>query len=293
MVIVKLMGGLGNQLFQYAAGRRLALARRVALKLDAREFDRPEGPTYRLGYFRIKAGLATVPEILRVVGWSGPRIRRAAFRLAQSFLPYYRRAVVWEQRRAGFHPRVLCAPGNAYLIGSWQDERYFADFADVIRDELVVKSEPDGRNRELADRIAGTESVCLHVRRGDYVTDPWAFRTLGVCGMDYYARCIARVAEQCHEPHFFVFSDEPEWARANLPLDRPATIVDHNGPERDYEDLRLMSMCRHFISANSTFSWWAAWLSRNPGKLVLAPKRWAVANDLNREGLVPAAWHRM
>jgi hypothetical protein len=111
--------------------------------------------------------------------------------------------------------------------------------------------------------------------------------------MDYYARCIARMAEHCREPHFFVFSDEPDWARENLPLDGPATFVDHNGPERDYEDLRLMSLCRHFIIANSSFSWWAAWLSRNPEKLVLAPGRWAAVDDMNRDGLVPASWHRM
>jgi hypothetical protein len=149
-----------------------------------------------------------------------------------------------------------------------------------------------GQNAEVAASIRGVDSVSVHVRRGDYVSDPATNQSLGTCSAEYYRGAARLIASQVSSPRFFVFSDEPDWARANLELEGPAVFVTHNDPERGYEDMRLMAFCRHHIVANSSFSWWGAWLS-NSGGIVVAPKRWFKANEWDARDLVPERWVRL
>ncbi len=263
MVIVQLTGGLGNQLFQYATARAIAHRNAVPLKLDTSWFKRYPQRAYGLGGFMIEASVATMEEIEELCPprWS---LRWAGGQARDRTKPYSRRRVVRERWKR-FDPALLKVGGDAYLIGCWQSERYFMDIAELIRRELVFKTPPDERNAELLSRIDETDSVSLHIRRGDYVTNP---------GLQYYARALEVVAGHTNAPHVFVFSDDIPWARENFVTNLPTEFVCHNGPGKEIEDLRLMSRCRHHIIANSSFSWWGAWLAEHPGQLVIAPDPW-------------------
>jgi hypothetical protein len=149
-------------------------------------------------------------------------------------------------------------------------------------------------NEEMAHRIGGEESaVSIHVRRGDYVSDAGTNRFHGTCSVDYYHDAVDRISGFAPASHFFVFSDGIDWAKENLRLRQPVTYVDFNDGEKNYEDLRLMSLCKHHIIANSSFSWWGAWLNPNPDKIVIAPKKWFNDPSINTDDLIPNSWLRL
>ena len=165
-----------------------------------------------------------------------------------------------------------------YFKGFYQSERYFADVAEEVREAFAFHTElASERTRRLAEQIkADALAVSLHVRRGDYLQPSVWRNTGGVCCLPYYKRAIAEMQRRVGGAHFYVFSDDPEWCRANLPLDETAVFVDWNKKADSWQDMMLMSLCRHNIICNSTFSWWGAWLNNNPGKTVLAPDRWSL-----------------
>jgi len=284
------MGGLGNQMFQYAAGRAVAHRNRMQLKLDVSALERDAARSYRLHHFNIVESIATPDEVARFTKrdlWS--RISR---RVERYLLPPYRRSV-FAQRFDHFDPDMLRVRGNVYLVGYWQSEKYFKDIEHIIRQDFTIQDAPDPESQKLARIIADTNSVSLHIRRGDYVSNPRFFRKFGVCSLEYYRSAVAEVAERVQDPHFFIFSDDIDWARDNLRLQYPAIFVAHNNADKDYEDLRLMSLCRHHIVANSSFSWWGAWLCTNPEKIVMAPKKWFKEPDRDTRDLIPDSWHRI
>lgn len=285
MIVVRLCGGLGNQLFQYAAGRRLADARRTELVLDLSWYERkPSSDTlraYELGHYSIQARPATPGEALWCRLHEGRLLRRL------SLLP--RRWRHCREKDFEFDPQVLDLPDNSYLDGYWQSHRYFEDVADLIRTELAPIARFGAQDEKVAAKIATGNSVSVHVRRGDYVTHQVAAQTHGLCSLDYYKAALARVLPHVAQPHFFVFSDDPVWTREHLPLPGPATFVDHNGPATAFQDLRLMSLCHHQITANSSFSWWGAWLNARPDKMVVTPRQW-FARQRNIDSLIPDNW---
>jgi hypothetical protein len=296
MIIVRLWGGLGNQMFQYAAARRLAHANRTELLLDAAWFgNAAAGDTarrYELSIFAIAERFAAPSQVRALRGYDIQRWPRLAKRLLRAY--GYRERESWaRERHYHFDPAVLRLGDGVYLDGYWQSERYFQDAADLIRTEFAFRPSPAPDNAALLEVIAGCEAVSLHVRRGDYVANARTAHYHGVCGLDYYARCVDAIAGLVASPHFFVFSDDPAWVRDNLKLPFPATHVTHNGPERAYEDLRLMSACRHNIIANSSFSWWGAWLNDTPVKIVIAPKQWFRDDSVDTADLIPERWHRL
>jgi hypothetical protein len=175
------------------------------------------------------------------------------------------------------------------LVGYWQSERYFIDVADGIRADFTLReplSDPNAKLLELA-RSAG--SVGLHVRRGDFVSLNNAAQMHGLCSVDYYRRAIGLVRNRCPECHFLVFSDDPEWARAELPLDPSGVFVAGN-EQRPEQDLALMSACKHHIIANSSFSWWAGWLGYSPDQVVIAPSPWYARAKLDARDLAVSRW---
>ena len=165
-----------------------------------------------------------------------------------------------------------------YFKGFYQSERYFVDVAGEVREAFAFHPElASEQTRRLAEQIkADALAVSLHVRRGDYLQPSVWRNTGGVCCLPYYKRAIAEMQRRVGGAHFYVFSDDPEWCRANLPLDETAVFVDWNKKADSWQDMMLMSLCRHNIICNSTFSWWGAWLNNNPGKTVLAPDRWSL-----------------
>lgn len=274
MIIVNIIGGLGNQMFQFSAARALALRKGVPLKLDVSGFA-----TYGLhqGYelasvFNIESDLAESKDVRKILGWqSSPRIR--AFFSRRDYALFRSSKLVIEP---SFHywNGILTLPTDCYLDGYWQSEKYFQDAIEFIRKDFTFRQPLDSKNAECAAFISQVNSVSLHVRRGDYVSDASTYATHGLCSFDYYRAAFQLVAERVPDAHFFVFSDDICWAKKNLPLDPSVHIVDHNHGPHSFSDMRLMSMCKHNIIANSSFSWWGAWLNSSADKIVIAPRRW-------------------
>lgn len=287
MIVTRLIGGLGNQMFQYAVGRALAARRGVPVAIDRRGFAEYKVHAYGLDNFALAAQDAPDWALPRSAG--GGRVQRLLRRLRGTG-PL---KLVVESGMA-FDPTIVTLPDNVYLDGYWQSERYFADMADTIRADFQVRHAPSAANAEWLQRIGDSLSVSIHVRRGDYVSNPAANKFHGTCGLDYYERAIADIRARVDgEPVFFVFSDDPDWTRDNLNF---AGCVQHfirdNDAATNYEDLRLMAACRHHIIANSTFSWWGAWLNPRADKTVIAPARW-FAETRDTSDLLPQEWVRL
>jgi len=293
MVIVRLLGGLGNQMFQYAAARRLALAHNVPLKLDISWFGHAADRAYALHALNIQEAFATPEEVGELRGPSTRGIPRVLFRLRRRFKIGYDWTWIHERTLSPADPRVFHAGARTYLDGYWQSEKYFSDVADTIRREFTSRDRLDAGTRELLDRMGTAESVSVHVRRGDYVSHPRASRARSVCTPSYYQRCVAYIAERLGHPHLFVFSDDPDWVAANLRFEYPTTLVSTVPARPDHTDLRLMSACRHHVIANSSFSWWGAWLNPYHDQLVLAPRRWMNDARVDDRDVVPARWIRV
>ena len=150
-----------------------------------------------------------------------------------------------------------------------------------------------GKDKEIGGNISSCESVSLHIRRGDFVSNARTSTIHGTCNLNYYYRCVEEITKNVKNPHFFIFTDDTGWVSKNVKLSYPATVIDHNGRKKSYEDLMLMSLCSHNIIANSSFSWWGAWLNRNPNKMVFAPLRWFAKDDISTRDLIPEKWRRI
>lgn len=290
MVVTQLLGGLGNQLFQYAVGRALASKHGTVLGLDASRLRESRLRRYVLRHFNIRAQELSEDE-LRALGLN----RAANGRFSRVMRRLFCRPRLRTVREESFHfdPEVLDAPPHCYLEGYWQSPKYFAAIEAELRNDLEVRDPILGLNGELALRIAESTSVSLHVRRGDYASNPITREFHGLCDTDYYRRAQERLVDLVGPVTFYVFSDDPGWVRENLRFVGKAEIVDHNGPDRDYEDLRLMTLCRHHIIANSTFSWWGAWLSPYADKKVVAPRNWFKGAPQSADDLLPSDWLRV
>jgi hypothetical protein len=267
--------------------------RQVPLKLDLSWYATQSKRDFKLDRFKIKAELASNLEIQNITHTIQRDLFSRFFNLIQRLLPYYRQRLIIE-RAPGFDLNILTKTSrSAYLDGYWQSEKYFSDIQEVIRKEFTLKSGLSPQSLEVAKDIGGNNSVGMHFRRGDYVSSDETRKYHGECSARYYEKCVKMVAKKVNRPHFFIFSDEPSWVTENLKINYPTTIVDHNGIEEDYEDLILMSRCKHFVIANSSFSWWGAWLGSFPNKIVVAPQKWFNDASLNTKDLIPESWIRI
>ena len=291
MIITQLNGGLGNQLFQYAMARRVSHNSGQPLKLDIEKFNNCELRTYRLNHFNIQEKLATPQDKkhLRILRRQDPIA--LALSLLDCFRPLHRKRIVRETTFR-FQPELLRIQGPAYLDGDWQSPKYFQDIKDLLQRELTLKAPLEPEDLAARKRILDAgESVSVHVRRGDLASDPKTQRLHGTLEVAYYKKAITRMNEAMTNPAFFIFSDDPDWAMSNLPVDGlNVEPVFHNKAEKDYADLHLMSLCRHHIIANSTFSWWAAWLAQNPEKKIFHPREWFRAGHHDTADLFPEGW---
>jgi hypothetical protein len=291
-IIVRVFGGLGNQLFCYAVARRLALVNHAELVLDditGFAYDYVYKRNYQLDHFNIPCRKATAAERLEPF----QRVRRYLKRKWNRRLPFEQRAYVVHEG-IDFDARVLHLKpqGTVYLDGCWQSEDYFKDVEANIREELQIKPPIDTTNLALAAHINDCTSVAVHVRFFDQPKTS----AINNAPNDYYTQAIEAMERRVPAAHYFIFSDQPDAARARIPLpDSRITLVGHNqGDENAYADLWLMTQCQHFIIANSTFSWWGAWLAVNPDKRVIAPgfemrqgKMW-----WGFDGLIPKDWKK-
>lgn len=290
MVISRIIGGLGNQMFQYAIGFHLAKKLQTEFKLDTTGFD--TYPLHRLsiGKLTISAKIASKQEISKFTKTFSPSITstfRQLFKLpAAPKSPGY-----IHELKFTFNPEILELTGDLiYLDGYWQSEKYFNNVDSDTRREFQIASVPDRKNQEKLALIQSKESVCVHIRRGDYVKNQETNSVHGTAPLEYYYQALEHIQTMHRNPELFIFSDDLKWVRQNLHTNFPMHFMDHNGPEKDYEDLRLMSTCKHHIIANSTFSWWGAWLGEHPGQIVIAPKKWFRTKDMDSKDLIPSRW---
>lgn len=291
MIGVRLAGGLGNQMFQYAAGLRLATRHDTQLVLDLSRLQERTACTPRafgLHCFRVRATRTGTPRLLPSSEWAG-RARALFRRIREPRAPLG--MTLWPERGYAFDEAVLQAPDAVCLEGYWQSEKYFHDVEPLVRAHFSFAEEPDGDVRRWIGEIARCESVAVHVRRGDYVSTAAGRRFHGVLPLDYYAKAAGLIAAQVRNPHFFVVSDDPPWCRQHFRIPHPVTVVE--GARSASEDLRLIRSCRHHVIANSAFSWWGAWLADPPSRLVVAPERWFLTPELDTKDLIPPGWLRV
>lgn len=292
-VVVRVLGGLGNQLFCYAAARRLALVNDAELLLDdVSGFvnDHAYRRTYQLDHFNIPCSKASPTDRLEPFS----RVRRYLKRILNRRRAFANSGYI-QQEGVDFDPRLLSKKpaGTLYLEGYWQSEQYFRDIESTIRQELSPIPPTDAENMAMAERIANCTAVAVHVRFFDTPQESGENNAPS----DYYVQAIAKMEGLVADVHYFIFSDQPAVARERIPLpESRMTMISHNlGDENAYADLWLMTQCNHFIIANSTFSWWGAWLADRAEKQIIAPKYEKRVGKMwwGFDGLLPAEWHKI
>ena len=297
MLVIHLQGGLANQMFQYAAGRVVSLRLQVPLCLNISAFANNSGDaahiSWRLPLFphAITAGVRvdkTPPSFLH----RGMKRINLFASTKQRFSPLFSSIV--SEPHFEYWSGIERVSAPCHLYGYWQSEKYFINYADQIRKDFAFPALPDGEPQALAARIkACPNAVSVHIRRGDYLSNPSAMAFHGSPGAEYYRAALSRIRAEAGEATVFVFSDDPQWVRENFDSCGHAfEVVDLNLPQSPQHDMHLMALCRHHVIANSSFSWWGAWLS-SEGGLTIAPNRWFAASNVNTADIYPPAWVRL
>jgi hypothetical protein len=287
MIISKITGGIGNQMFQYAIGRSISIRKKNILKLDKSFYLSQIKRDYELDLFNTIGEIASKEEISALSGIENFPMK-VMRRLGLSvFKPksYFR-----EKTAAQFDDKVFDFQRDLYLDGYWQNENYFKNIRREILSEFTLKNDICHKAKEQLNKIKKTNSVALHVRRGDYITNTHAAKSHGICNINYYKKAVLFMTSSMSAPPlFYVFSDDIEWCKKNFTFLNNKVFIDDT---RDaLEDLELMKQCKNIIVANSTFSWWAAWLNQNKNKIVVCPEIWWTS----RVGSNPApnSWNKI
>jgi len=282
MIYTRIRGGLGNQLFQYCTARVIADELGVNLGLDVREYEKTS--IFKLGLSRFNLRAEYNPKKLIKHKKDG----KIAYAL-DCILGNHRH--VYEEQHLKFDNTVLSKPDGTYFKGYWQSEEYFKSNRIQILNDLEITKKPSKKNISTLNDIENCLAVSLHIRRGDYISNN---STHGTCDLAYYERAVGHLVNRLGKDIvIFAFSDDPGWVSKNLRLPVNIRYIKHNSSDKNYEDLRLMSHCKHNIIANSSFSWWGAWLNKNPKKLVIAPERWFSNAKVTNPDIIPIQWIRL
>lgn len=292
LIIAKITGGLGNQMFQYAAAREIAIRENIRLKLDISAFK-----SYGLhqGFelmkvFNCVADIVSDDEIRKLLGWQASTFVRNL--LSRRQMKMFRSHKLVVEPFLSYWQGISAVRDDCYLSGYWQSERYFSQSSFHIRSDFTFRQPLKEKNMEVSALISQVDAVSLHVRRGDYVNNSQTAAIHGVCSLDYYKEAINYIDQYVNKPHFFVFSDDLNWVKENIKIKFPCEYINNNQGKESFNDMRLMSLCCHNIIANSSFSWWGAWLNPKMDKLVIAPKRW-FSREMDAQDLTPKTWVRL
>lgn len=285
MIIVRLAGRLGNLMFQYATGRALSYRLGVSLGLD-NYFNRenilpPE-------FHKLNIQTEIIPKKLLPPRKNSIRILKLVWRFGLI------KPKIFHQGGLQYNPKINEVTDNTYLIGYWQSEKFFQDYKEIIRSDFEFTSPLKGQNLETYQEIIETKTaISLHIRRGDYL-DQKNKLIHGTCSQEYYEQAVRVIVEQCQfSPTIFVFSDDPKWVTEHFKLPYHFRVVSHNPADEAIEDLRLMTACKHHVIANSSFSWWGAWLAENKSKMIVAPKRWFSSSKNSNPDIYCKNWVRV
>lgn len=280
MIIVKVTGGLGNQMFQYAMYKSLE-KKGKHVKLDSTSYYnvKKEHNGYELErVFDIKPNKPN-KEDLKKFDENNISILD---RIKRKF--FGDKKFVYDTKEYVFNENIYKLK-NSYLNGYWQSIKYFEGIEEDIRKDFKFKKELDNKNLEILNEIENSNSVSIHIRRGDYMT-PENYKIYGnIATPKYYKESIKLIEEKIENPTFFVFSNDMEWVKENIQINSRVFYVDINSGDDSYKDMQLMSKCKHNIIANSSFSWWGAWLNENKNKIVVAPKKWINRDDVDSDNI--------
>lgn len=299
MIIVNIMGGLGNQMFQYAAARHLSIINNTQLKIDASNFNKctaNKEHSFQLDSFNISAPQALKYEVTQFRPSSNKfnkiitRIRKALECPATDSANHL---LYSEPQGSCFKPDFFKLGPDVYLFGYFNSYKYFEPIRAILVEEYTPKKPISFEARNVLKLIETTNSVSIHIRRGDYVTDPNVKKCIeGIITDNYYNNAIEYISSRVDCPHFFVFSNDMPWVKGNLDFPFATTFVDINSPQKGYEDLWMMSRCKHNITAGgSTFSWWAAYLNTNREKIIIRTENVSNEPEYNHpEDYFPQEW---
>lgn len=278
MIVSKIIGGLGNQMFQYAIAKSVAVRNNDSFKMDISDFGSYSLHNgYRLNLFNIDGNIATQEDIVSLKG------RATIVHKILKKLKLYNLNTYYREKEITLFDENVFNYSDVYLDGYWQNELYFKDIRDILLSEFTLK---EGISKNLIstfDQIENAESVSIHVRRGDYLNHP----DVGVLDVEYYKRAVKLIMDRTNSPSFFVFSNDMEWCKENFSFIDRCYFVQEGGTELD--DMTLMSKCSHNIIANSSFSWWGAWLNNKSNRIIIAPKKWMAINPNNYKW-IPDNW---
>jgi hypothetical protein len=282
MIISHINGGLGNQMFQYAAGKTLAQLNNTFLKLDVSEFDKNNLRNFDLLSFEANILFAAKQDI-------NDLLPSHNFEKAFQYFSPLKKRTYYREKSFSFDEKVLRLGKNVYLKGYFQSEKYFLPAKNMIRKDFTFKGSVVTHVAEFVSQLNNTSSVSIHVRRGDFSKNPEISEFHGTLEKEYYLAAINLVRSKIENPVFYFFSDDIDWVKENLSIPN-ASYLSGSITKNHFEDLYLMSQCKHNIIANSSFSWWGAWLNENPGKLVIGPKKWFNQGPKDTQDLLPEKW---
>lgn len=291
MIISNIIGGLGNQMFQYATGKAIAIRSRQKLKLDTTSFEHYKLRSYELDVFNIDTELASIEEINHLKYNEPSIIEKIKIILRKRSLPLKNR--YYKEKDFHFDPEILNLKESIYLDGYWQSEKYFIAYKDILIKEFTPKKEISHQSNLFLRMMQATVSVSIHIRRGDYVSNPTTNSFHGTCDLDYYKNAVSFITNKIDHPHFFIFSDDLIWAKEHLDFIDNITFIELDEYVPDHEEMYLMSLCKHNIIGNSSFSWWGAWLNQNSNKIIISPKKWFNDQTINTNDLIPNSWIRL
>jgi hypothetical protein len=292
------MGGLGNQLFQYALGFQLQQGKHPAVKFDDGLLRDKQGEhsvfTHRNleidQIFDLKLPLATEVE---VEYFNGKKSKRLINKLINRFhLSKIKKKWVIENNRS-FIPDILNITDDKCLIGAWQSEKYFESSSLALKKQLLFKNTLQSNSKVLLDKTNKNNTVCLHVRRGDYVTSPLYKKTIGALSVNYYRNAINHFSRQIEKPFFHIYSDDLEWCRKYFNDSNVILIENEHVGKNAFNYFQMMTQYTHYIISNSTFSWWAAWLGENKNSTIITPKIWTRDPLMRPETIVPERWIKL
>ena len=259
MIIVRIIGGAGNQLFQYSFGRYLSQLQDKELYLDfTQQIEKYGHHEFILDLYNINANIIRDKD---------ERIK------IFNTIPFNR----FREDQTKINKNIFITDGNIYLNGYWQSEKYFNRIEDIIRKEITLKHPINNKKyKDVESDILNSNSVAIHVRKKNYL-EHYSINFYVQYDESYYNKAIDIINDKIDAPELFIFSDDIEWCRQNIDVDGNFVDLKQEG----WKDMELMKQCKHFITANSTFSWWGAWLSKNKNKIVITPKKWIHSEEIN------------
>ena len=291
MIVVQITGGLGNQMFQYAAGRALSLKKNTDLILNIQHFDDIAekkdliNRDFELGIFGLDKKVRKNPFI-NYLKTNSNFLKRIYYLIRKKLINF---SFFYEgnlEHKNEFH----FLGKSVYLQGYFQSEKYFKDYRKELLSDFNFPEDINSENKRLLNLINKNSSVSIHIRRGDYINNKLTNSVHGVLPKSYFEDAVKIILSKVSNPYFFIFSDDPEWVKNNFKLEVPFEIISHNQGNQSYIDMYLMSCCDHNIVANSSFSWWGAWLNKNPEKIVIGTKNWFIDPEKQRNDIMCESW---